>query len=122
MNELRSSAEELRAAGYSYGMIHEKLGIAKSTMNYWFRDKPFTPNYQVVQRIKYGPLKIGAKRHNQRVEDIAQMRKLGIEEIGVLTKRDLCMLGLGLYIGEGSKTIESVRIINSDPPVILTAI
>lgn len=32
------------------------------------------------------------------------------------------MLGIGLYIGEGSKTQEIVRIVNSEPEVICLAI
>ncbi|OGM99706.1 MAG: hypothetical protein A3B91_01550 [Candidatus Yanofskybacteria bacterium RIFCSPHIGHO2_02_FULL_41_29] len=32
------------------------------------------------------------------------------------------LLGLGLYIGEGTKTYENVRIINSDPNVVNLAI
>ena len=35
-----------------------------------------------------------------------------------LSERDVCMLGLGLYIGEGGKTEGITRIINSDPRVI----
>ena len=122
MNKLRLDAEKLRDQGYSYGMIHEELGVAKSTMSYWFRDKPFKPNHEVVNRIKYGPIKSGAQRHNKRVENIRELKKLGIEELGVLSKRDLWMLGIGLYIGEGSKTTESIRISNSDPATIVTAI
>jgi len=34
----------------------------------------------------------------------------------------IVMLGLGLYIGEGSKTRGTIRIINSDPKVITLAI
>lgn len=122
MNQLRSEAEELRGRGYSYGMIHDKLGISKSTMSYWFKDKPFVPNFEVMDRVKQGPLKVGIRRHNQRVTDIARAKEAGIKEIGLLSKRDLWMLGLGLYIGEGSKSIENVRIMNSNPAVILIAI
>ncbi len=122
MNHLRAVAEKLRDAGYSYAMINDELGISKSTMSYWFRDKPFTPNHEVVERLKYGPLKIGARRHNQRVQEVARIKEIGIKEVGLLSKRDLWMLGLGLYIGEGSKSIESVRIMNSNPAVILIAV
>jgi hypothetical protein len=51
VNNLRSEAERLRAQGYSYNMIKDKLGIAPSTMSYWFKNKPFTPNEEVLQRI-----------------------------------------------------------------------
>lgn len=122
MNELRTAATKLRDEGYSYAMISEKLGVAKSTMHYWFRERPFTPNYKVVERIKYGPLKNGARMHNRRVEEIAKLKSIGVNEVGELSKRDLWMLGIGLYIGEGAKTVECVRIANSDPAVIKIAI
>jgi hypothetical protein len=122
MNSLRTEAEKLRDQGYSYNMIKEALGVPVSTMSYWFRDRPFTPNKKVLQRIKYGPIKSGAKRHNQKVKEIERLKKIGIQEVGRLSDRDLWMLGIGLYIGEGAKTIESIRIINSDPAVIVVGI
>lgn len=122
MNTLREEAEKLRDQGYSYNMIHSELGVPISTMSYWFRDRPFRPNKKVLERVKYGPIKSGAKRHNEKVKEIERLKKVGIKEVGKLTDRDLFMLGIGLYIGEGSKTIESIRIINSDPAVIFVGI
>jgi hypothetical protein len=40
------------------------------------------------------------------------------ESIGVLSERDIFILGLGIYIGEGSKTGDCIRIANSDPRII----
>ncbi len=118
MNELRIEATKLRDHGYSYGMITDKLSIPKSTLSNWFRDRSFTPNNDVISRIQHGPIKAGAARHNKRVAEIASINTWAKQYINKLSKRDLQMLGIGLYIGEGSKTIESVRIINSDPRVI----
>ena len=103
-------------------MIKQALGVPISTMSYWFRERPFKPNKKVLDRIKYGPIKSGAKRHNQKVQNIEKLKEAGAKEIGKLSHRDLWMLGIGLYIGEGSKTIESIRIINSDPAVIVVGI
>ena len=122
MNSLRTEAEQLRDKGYSYNMIKQELGVPVSTMSYWFKDRPFTPNKKVIERIKYGPIKSGAVRHNLKVKEIERLRKIGAQEVGRLSDRDLWMLGIGLYIGEGSKTIESIRIINSDPAVIAIGI
>ena len=52
---------------------------------------------------------------------MSKLKSLGMAEVGTLSKRDLWMLGLGLYIGEGAKTIEAIRISNSDPAVITIA-
>lgn len=122
MNPLRTEAEKLRDQGYSYNMIKQALGVPVSTMSYWFRDRPFKPNKEVLERVKYGPIKSGAKRHNQKVKNINKFKNIGIKEVGKLSDRDLWMLGIGLYIGEGSKTTESIRIINSDPTVIAVGI
>jgi hypothetical protein len=122
MNELRAAAEKMREEGYSYALIHEKLGISKSTMSYWFKDRPFQPNQYVLSRIQKGPGKVGIRRHNERTREIHELKQQGINEIGELSERDLWMLGLGLYIGEGSKTIEQIRIVNSDASVIYVCV
>ncbi|OGI42368.1 MAG: hypothetical protein A2593_01625 [Candidatus Moranbacteria bacterium RIFOXYD1_FULL_44_9] len=103
-------------------MITDRLGISKSTLSCWFKEIPFTPNKYVIGRIKKGPFKSGQIRHNQRVADIAKIKKLAKNELGTITKRDLWMLGLGLYIGEGSKAYETAQLINSDPAIVKLAI
>lgn len=121
-NPLRVQAEKLRDAGYSYNMINQKLGISKSTLSGWFRDKPFMPNKEVLKRIQYGPIKAAAFKHNRKVKEIKELKIMGTKEIGKLTKRDLWLLGIGLYIGEGSKSYENIQIVNSDPDIIKLAI
>src|SRR4051812_19693196 len=118
MNLLREEATKLRDMGYSYNMIKEELGVPVSTMSYWFADRPFTPSEDMLKRFKTGLVRYGIRKHNERVLQTAETIASAKKEIGDLSKRDLWMLGLGLYIGEGSKSIESVRIVNSDPAVI----
>lgn len=112
----------MRNEGYSYSLIKQKLGVSKSTLSEWFRNHPYSPNLEVLTRIKSGPIKSAEKRHNQKVKDIEQARQNGVCELGELSQRDLWMLGLGLYIGEGSKSYEIIRIINSNPAVIKMAV
>lgn len=122
MNNMREDAQNLRDAGYSYNMIYIKLGVAKSTLSNWFKDRPFRPNKEVIRRIQYGPIKSAEKSHNKKVAEINYLMKVGVKEIGALSKRDLWLLGVGLYLGEGTKTYENVRIINSDPTIVKLAI
>jgi len=122
MNNRKEKAFTLRKKGYSYGMITDHTGISKSTLSCWFKETPFIPNKQVLDRIKKGPFKSGQIRHNQRVADIAKIKRLAKKELGTITRRDLWILGLGLYIGEGSKAFEIAQIINSDPAIIKLAI
>jgi hypothetical protein len=91
-------------------------------MSYWFKDRPFTPNQEVLDRIRRGSAAEGIRRHNRRVQEIKELQELGIAEVGELSKRDLWMLGVGLYMGEGAKTTEAIRVVNSDPAVIRLAI
>ena len=115
---LHKEAEKVRNNGYSYNMIGEKLGIAKSTLSNWFKAQPFIPNTEAVTRNRLGPIKSAQQRHNRRVEETQILKEAGMKELGILSKRDLWLLGLGLYLGEGTKAFESIRIINSNPEYI----
>lgn len=118
----RKQATILRKRGFSYNMICEKLGIAKSTLSCWLKDVPFFPNQEVIRRIGEGRLKSAKHKNAQKIQEIEEMEDVAKKEIKVLTKRDLWMLGIGIYLGEGSKLFESIRIINSDPYIIKIAI
>jgi len=119
---IKEKAVYYRKQGYSYNMISEKLGLAKSTLSDWLREIPYNPSEEVKRRIKLGHIKTAQFKHNQRMTDIEKMKKLAKEELGKLTKRDLWLLGIGLYLGEGSKLYERIRIINSDPEIIKLAV
>lgn len=121
-SHLHQQAIELRKKGWSYNIIHDRLKVAKSTLSHWLRDVPSTPNAAVIKRIKAGPARAGALNHQKRIDSIKKAKSLALQDIGNLTKRDLFMIGLGLYIGEGSKQYEDIRITNSDPNVIKMAI
>lgn len=118
MNQLRLKATELRDAGYSYNMIKNEIGVSISTLSNWFSDRPYAPNQEVMRRIAAGPFKAGQLKHEKKVHETKITIEEAILEIGIISERDLWLLGLGVYIGEGTKSIESVRIVNSDPEVI----
>jgi len=99
-------------------MIHQELGVSRGTLSYWFCDKPFVPNKEALGRIKAGPAKAAQVRSAKRLRQIAEMRATGVADVGELSLRDLFMIGVGLYIGEGSKTTEAIRLVNADPEVI----
>ena len=58
----------------------------------------------------------------QKIQEIREMEKLASEEMGVINKRDLFLLGVGLYLGEGCKSNETISIVNSDPAIIKISI
>src|SRR3989344_2856378 len=122
MTHLRARALNLRNQGYSYGMIHEALGVSKSTLSNWFSQMPFKPNQEVLKRIGHARLKVSLQRHELKLLDIASRKKEAAAEVGQLTPRDIFMLGIGIYLGEGSKSIEEIRIVNSNPLIIKLAL
>lgn len=118
----RTKALSLREKGWSYNLISEQLGVPKSTLSYWLRAIPYTPSQLVLKRIRDGSQKSIAYKRNNKQRSLEFATLLASEDIGRLNMRDLFMLGLGIYIGEGSKSYETVRVVNSDPGVIKTGV
>jgi transcriptional regulator with XRE-family HTH domain len=108
----------LRKKGWSYNVIINRLGVSKSTLSNWLSDVPFVPNAATLKRIKNGPAKSAERRRKQKKDNIRTLHKAASEELGMISQRDLWMMGIGLYIGEGSKKFEEVRIVNSNSQVI----
>ncbi len=122
MNIYKEQAVGLRNAGYSYGMIRQKLGISKSTLSDWLGDIHFVPNEELLKRVGDARMRSGLTKHRLKFENIEKMKRAAKAEIGKLSRRDILMLGIGLYLGEGSKSQEEVRIVNSNPLIIRLAI
>ncbi len=108
----------MRKNGWSYNLISQRLGLAKSTLSDWLKNIPYEPNEEVRMRIKNGPAKSVTVRNQKRMLLSEQINEIAESEINGLSERDLWLVGLGLYIGEGSKTQETVKVVNSDPNVI----
>lgn len=122
LSNLKSKGIILRKNGYSYCLINQKLGVAKSTLSGWLRNIPYKPNLTVLKRIKDAPIKSAQVLRNKRIRSLDKLRILTEKEVGEISKRDLWMIGVGLYIGEGSKNkVGIVRIVNSNPKVIRLA-
>lgn len=119
---LRERAMRLRKQGWSYNIITAQLGVTKSTLSHWLREVPYIPNKEVQKRIQRGPAKSGMLSHQKRMRRISEIKESSASELGTLTARDIWMLGLGVYIGEGSKLYEYTRIINANPDVIRIAV
>ncbi len=118
---LRTLAINLRKHGYSYSMIADKTGLSKGTLYSWLSSIPYEPNNEVVYRIGNARAKSGLVKHKNKLKTVEEARKQAIKDIGKVSKRDLLMLGIALYIGEGEKN-ENVGIINADPRIIRLAI
>ena len=119
---IREKVFKLRKEGYSYSWISEKVRISKSTLSEWLQDIPFAPNKDTIEKINKARIASGVHKYKNKIESFKKAGYQAKKDIGVLSKRDVMMLGIGLYIGEGGKTDGLTRIINSDPKVIKFAV
>ena len=122
MQSLRWRAESLRQRGWSYNIIAARLGVSKSTLSQWLRTVPDEPNETVIRRIRRGPPVAAATKQRKRLEQITTLQREAREELQRVSQRDLLMLGLGLYMGEGSRLYENIRFINSDERFVRIAV
>lgn len=124
INEARS----LRTKGWSYSMICERFGVAKSTLHYWIGDMPIPRKISDKRRRHLRRIQpLGAEANRQkRIERVANIK----EEVKVyLNKVDFsgfskkAMLSF-LYWAEGTKSGESgmVMFSNTDPKLMLVFI
>jgi transcriptional regulator with XRE-family HTH domain len=115
---IREQVFKLRKDGYSYSYISEKVGISKSTLSAWLSSMPYTPNKTIIDRIGKARAASGFWKAKRKLESIENAGKEAKKEMGKITNRDLFMLGIGIYIGEGAKTNNTIRVINADPKII----
>ncbi len=109
---------ELRNAGYSYTYISAQTGISKSTLSGWLGAVPYIPNEETVLKIGKARAASGEAKNKVKRESIAFAGEEALKDIGKVSERDLFMLGLGLFIGEGSKSSQLVSFVNSNPKVV----
>ena len=120
--ERKNLAIKLRKSGHSYSYIVSKIKVSKGTLSLWLKDIIYTPNKESSDRIGVARTKSAITKNKIKGESLLRAKKEATEEIGGLKTRDLFMLGIGLYIGEGTKTHNIVRVINANPKVIKLAI
>lgn len=119
-NRLR--AVVLRKKGYSYSHISNILDIPKATLSNWLTEIAYSPNRETLLKIGKARSASIWKRHEMKRQSIVNAESEAKSEVAKVTKRDLFMFGLGLYLGEGSKTASCIRLVNADPRVIIIAI
>jgi hypothetical protein len=114
----KEQALKLRTLGYSYSYIKEATGLSKSTLSYHLALVPYTPNKKTIATIGIARATAGLTKARQKKKSFTDAKKDALTDIGHLSQRDLFMLGLGVYIGEGSKTQDIIRVVNSDYRVL----
>lgn len=126
---VREKARNLRHKGKSIAEIAALLDASKSTVSYWCRDISLTKAQQslLVERQAHGGavgrLRAAEMKRAQRLINTERDKARGIRDVGTLSKRDVFILGLALYWGEGYKSgNEECGLTNSDPAIILSFI
>jgi len=120
----RILAIKMRSRGKSIKEIARLLKISKSSVSIWCRDVVLT--YKQIEHLHSqmviggykGRLK-GAQLQKEKKEiKIKNYKALGIKDIKLIKSRDLLMLGLGLYFGEGNKIGNQFQFTNSNQNLI----
>ena len=121
--EEREQAIKLRKQGFSYSEILQKIPIARSTLSLWLRNAKLAKKQR--QRITEKRLKAarrgGEIKHKKRIDTIEKIKTQSQKEIGKISKRDLWLLGIAIYWGEGHKERSHgspAQLVNSDPRMI----
>ena len=123
-SEEKMAAIALRKEGGSIKEIARKLQVAQASVSVWVRDVELTSEQRsmltargfsvdAVEKRRINRIASTRKRHQKIMEEAAK-------DIRALSRRDLWLIGVALYWGEGGKTNQgSARLSNSDPHVIL---
>lgn len=122
---LQEKARAQRQKGFSIGQIATELQVSKSSVSYWCRNIVLSKSqinkiYSNAKEVSVRALVLAAEeKRKERIKNTELQNKLGQKEVGNLSKRDLFMVGLGLYWGEGYKSgNEELAFTNSDPGMI----
>lgn len=121
----REQALILRKKGHGIKEIARVLDVSKGTVSYWCRDIPLsTKQIERLQsrssaRALSALLEASERKRSLRIARSSLDAEAGKRDLGQLTSRDILMLGLGLYWGEGYKRgSEECGFTNSDASMV----
>lgn len=119
--EDKQKALTMRRRGMSYGQIKEKLGVSKSTLSGWLHDFPLSEK-RIRELRADSSIRIERYRNTMRLKREARLEevyKKVSRDIGDFSKREIFLLGLFLYWGEGTKAqSNSVALTNTNPAML----
>ncbi|HUD44864.1 MAG TPA: helix-turn-helix domain-containing protein [Patescibacteria group bacterium] len=122
--DLRLKARALRKQGVSVKQISKELEVSKGTASIWVRDIILT--VEQLERLRMSELKgaeLGRLRgaliqKERRIKLAKDLKNKGLVALKDLSKREILILGLALYWGEGNKKNRRIQFCNSDPDMI----
>lgn len=117
----KQKAVQLRQKGYSYSQIKEKLGISKSTLSGWLCDMPLSEE-RIKELRDFSPQRIERYRNTMKGKKDLRLKEVYEKvsrDIGKFSKREIFLLGLFLYWGEGTKAANSsTQLTNTNPAML----
>lgn len=121
----KAKAIAFRKEGKTYSEILKKVPVAKSTLSLWLRDVGLskTQKQKITVKKHKAQLRGGARRKEMRLTEVALMKELGVRDIKYISERELFLIGVVLYWGEGTKKSgqrpgSMVDFANSDPDMV----
>jgi DNA-binding transcriptional MerR regulator len=118
--KLKLKAIELRKRGLSYGEIKKKINVAKSTLSYWLKSIPLTPEQRkrFYTRAVLALARGAQSQRERRKREIEKIIKEAEKEIQFpLSFETFRLIGAFLYWAEGNKT-KGFEFSNSYPSLI----
>lgn len=107
--DIKHKAKDLRFKGNNVRNIAKRLNISFSTVSFWCRNIKLPVS--VIRKMAFdkkeksikGLLRYSERKRNQRIENTLNQKRNGAKIVKNLSERDILMIGLGLYWGEGYK-------------------
>lgn len=101
----KDKAIELRKRGFSYREILKKVHVAKSSLSLWLKSvKLASSQKQRLTAKKLAGMSRGwESRRKKRIEITKEIKDRAKKQIGRLSRRELWLIGIALYWGEGTK-------------------
>lgn len=123
--DLKQKAIFLRRQGKSYREILEHISVSKSSLFLWLQEVTLTDSQvkRLQDKRETYAYRGAQKRRADRITKTKEIINRSSSEIGVITTRELFLLGIALYWSEGAKqkTInisQRVTFTNSDPRMV----
>ncbi|MCU0678642.1 MAG: hypothetical protein MUF19_03630 [Candidatus Pacebacteria bacterium] len=122
--DLKIKAINLRREGKTYSEILVDVPVAKSTLSLWLRETKLSKlqNQKLSAKKRSAQLRGGEAQRAKRIAKTKEIYQKAIKQVGTLSKRELFLIGVALYWGEGSKERsrkgQALIFGNSDPNMI----
>jgi len=117
----------LRMTGKSYNEIAKDLGVCKSCLSYWLKNLNLpTEAIKILERKKSNAsdklAECNRKKHERVQADNKEIKETFSKKVGLITDRELFLIGAALYWGEGYKNFNKgshyISFVNSDPDMV----